>query len=160
VADGSQPPLCHIHAAIARGQASSPLTEPIDDIDEVKILKRLARDSNPQVRLRAVDLLLEVKRKNKEKAEDGPAGPTPRQFLDALTPEERTAVQSLVTQLREIQKVVYARAPKLRPITWPPEDSTIRVADLVPDAAPPARAEHTTAAPPTPEDENYLVIEE
>ena len=54
--DGSNPLICHIHA----GRNASPIIS--DEIDEIKILKKLARDSNPQIRLRAVDLLLEAKR--------------------------------------------------------------------------------------------------
>src|SRR5688500_2452990 len=57
VADGSNPPVCSVH----QGKVTSPIIA--DEIDEIKILKRLARDTNPQVRLRAVDLLLDLKRK-------------------------------------------------------------------------------------------------
>ncbi len=57
VSDDSNPPTCHVHAALAAGQPVSPLTEPAE-IDEIRILKRLANDKNPQVRLRAVDQLL------------------------------------------------------------------------------------------------------
>lgn len=167
VADGSNPPLCHIHAAMARGEAASALTD--TDVDEIAILKRLARSSNEQIKLRAVDLLLEVKRKQKATDDERQlvAGPTARQFLDALTADEREQVRALVRQLREIQRGVYERQPKLRPPMWAPEDSTISAADLVPapapveDPAPPSRAEHTTDAPITEaEDEgDYLVIE-
>ncbi len=57
VSDGSNPPVCHVHQQVAAGQPVGALTEPAE-IDEMRILKRLANDKNPQVRLRAVDQLL------------------------------------------------------------------------------------------------------
>ncbi len=61
VSDGSNPPVCHVHAA---GEPVGGLTEPV--FDEMKILKRLMSDSSPQVRLRAVDLLLSWKHKQRD----------------------------------------------------------------------------------------------
>ncbi|HEY7566553.1 MAG TPA: hypothetical protein VH762_03230, partial [Gemmatimonadaceae bacterium] len=60
--DGSNPPVCHIHRAIAAGKAANPLTEPAD-IDELAIVKKLARSGDERVKLRAVELLLELKAK-------------------------------------------------------------------------------------------------
>src|SRR5688572_6002272 len=93
-------PLCHIHVAKAQGQSFSPLTQPVE-INEVSILKKLARDPDPRVRLRAVDLLLEEKRREREKHEAKPTGgPTARMFLDALLPDERAEVLELLRRLR------------------------------------------------------------
>jgi hypothetical protein len=164
VADGSNPPLCHIHAAISRGQAVSPLTDTGDEIDEVKILKRLARDSNPQVRLRAVDLLLEVKRKNRDRADEKAAtGPTMRDFLLVLTPSEREEVADLIVRLRALQRRVYEKRPDLRPPTWAPDVAP--AADVVPDAIdePREEAAPVEVEPPSPiveteGEEDVLVI--
>jgi hypothetical protein len=108
VTDGSNPPICHIHA---RG-TSSPLIPPPDEIDEIKILKRLARDSNPQVRLKAVDLLLDLKAKGE--AAPSEAEQTDR-FLDALTEEESARLDAILEQLRNLKEEVWTREPHLRP---------------------------------------------
>ncbi len=63
VSDGSNPPVCHVHQQVAAGEPVGALTEPV--IDEMKILKRLTSDANPQVRLRAVDLLLNWQHKQR-----------------------------------------------------------------------------------------------
>lgn len=59
VTDGSQPPICHVHRLQQQGKGSSPLIP--TEVDEISILKRLARDTSPQIRLRAVDILLSMK---------------------------------------------------------------------------------------------------
>jgi hypothetical protein len=158
VADGSNPPLCHIHAAIARGQAANALTDTGDDFDEIKALKRLARSSNEQIKLRAIDLLLERKRKQKEQDVKDAPGPTARMFLDALLPEERELVRSLVRQLNEFKEVVYERVPKLRPPDWRPVDAAVVVPAPQPieEPAAPSRAEHTITAAPEDEDDDVL----
>ena len=63
VSDGSHPPVCHVHLKVAAGQPVSALTEPV--LDEMKILTRFTSDSSAQVRLRAVDLLLSWKHKQR-----------------------------------------------------------------------------------------------
>jgi hypothetical protein len=66
VVDGSQPPLCHLHRA---NPNLSPIIPPSDDVDEMKTLKRLANDRNPQIRLRAVDLLISLRKKDEKECE-------------------------------------------------------------------------------------------
>ena len=110
VTDGSNPPVCHIHA----GRSKSPIIS--DEVDEVKILKRLARDANPQVRLRAVDLLLSLKEKDRDKPT---AQRQPPFYVDALTDDERTRLGALMQQYKAFQQEVWARDPSQRP-DWAP----------------------------------------
>ena len=58
VKDGSNPPLCHLHRA---NPALSPIIPQADDLDELKLLRRLAHDRDSRVRLRAVDLLIKIR---------------------------------------------------------------------------------------------------
>src|SRR5688500_4190035 len=96
VADGSNPPVCSVH----QGKTTSPLIPPANEIDEIKILMKLARDSVPRVRLRAVDLLLDLKAKAKgEKTFDGSGVTSARAFVEALTVDERVTVRSLLMQM-------------------------------------------------------------
>jgi hypothetical protein len=62
VADGSNPPICFIHA---KG-SQSPIIPPPEQIDELKVLKQLARNSDPRIRLRAVDLLISLRTKDEK----------------------------------------------------------------------------------------------
>jgi hypothetical protein len=152
VADGSNPPLCHIHAAIARGQSHSPLMDSGDEIDEVKILKRLARSKDDRVKLRAVDLLLEVKRRRLEAP--APAGPNYYPFVKALTTEERALVSELTMRFRALKEAVYERCPELAPASWRPADDLCADTATREDEAPPS-----PAAPMPEEDPDEVVIE-
>ncbi len=60
VKDGSQPPLCHIHKAVATGEAS-PLFQA--STDPVAILQKLLRDKDPAIRLRAVNAWFDYQQK-------------------------------------------------------------------------------------------------
>lgn len=103
---GSNPALCAFHD----GSTQSAVVMPDDQIDEVKILRKLARDRNPQVRLRAVDLLLSIKKEQpRDPRSDADA------FIKALSSDERSELTELLGQLRAFKERIYAREPELRP---------------------------------------------
>lgn len=58
VADGSNPPICHVHAGPAQGGAAASAAVPFDG---EKLLRKLAHSSNEGVALRATDLLMQLK---------------------------------------------------------------------------------------------------
>jgi hypothetical protein len=66
VTDGSHPPMCHLHNGTP---SASPIIPPPDEVDEMKILRRLAKDPTPQIRLRAVDLLISLRQKEEKGCE-------------------------------------------------------------------------------------------
>ena len=67
VIDGSHPPLCHLHRAKPN---LSPIIPPPDaEVDEIKLLKQLTRSTDPRVKLRAVDLLITLRRKDEKGCE-------------------------------------------------------------------------------------------
>ncbi|HXT69385.1 MAG TPA: hypothetical protein VN700_06510 [Vicinamibacterales bacterium] len=104
VGDASQPPVCHIHKNLANGGT---LTTPVE-LDEVEILRKLARDSNPQVRLRAVDLLLSLKRETSAHVRSGGAL-TSADVVRNATPAERERLQSLIKQVASIKATILRR---------------------------------------------------
>lgn len=110
VTDGSNPSLCHKHKPNAPAVGIIP---PDEAIDEVKILRKLARDANPQVRLRAVDLLLSLKSK------DAPVAGTREPGIDLkrLTTSERSRLEQLLIQVRAIREEIWERDPIQRP-SW------------------------------------------
>jgi len=138
--DDTIPALCHIHRALANGQ-HAPLTEPV--FDPLNDLRKLARSSDERVRLRAIDLLIELERKAAERRDAKSAsgdGPTGTVILAAMTDKERARVRHLCAQLREIQGAVFERRPDLRPAGWG--------ADVV--SAPASCAPHATNESPAP----------
>jgi hypothetical protein len=120
VSDGSNPPVCHIHRAHQQGRTVSPLTEPID-IDEEKILRRLMRDADPSIRLRAVTAWIEFKGKVEKECPRCEARRDDERLnsvlIAALVDEERTALTDALTSIRRIKEAVYAREPNARPLT-------------------------------------------
>lgn len=118
VSDGSNPPLCHIHLAISRGQAVNPQTDPV--FDPMKDLHQLTRSSDDRVKLRAIDLILELKRKDEEKQARrvSAGGPSAKDVLDAMTDDEREEIRLLSARFREIQRAVFTRRPDLTPSGW------------------------------------------
>jgi hypothetical protein len=109
VTDGSNPPICHIHTGRAGGIAQP------NELDEIKILQKLARDSDPRVRLRAVDLLIDLKAK--AKTEPAKQDDSYEEFFDALTEDELARFDDLLGQIKALKETVYARAPQLRPLS-------------------------------------------
>jgi hypothetical protein len=124
VIDGSQPPLCHLHQAKARGESLSPIIPPLDDVNPLRRLKRLARSSNEQVALRAAELLLKLDERTPE-----PASKSDGLDIEKLTGEERAELLALVDQYNTWKRRVAARlgvvldlAPK--PVSAPIEELT------------------------------------
>lgn len=140
VTDGLLPALCHKHKPNAPAVGVIP---PDDQIDEVKILKKLARDANPQVRLRAVDLLLSLKAKTTDQHE-------PAVDIKRLTADERSRLERLLLAIREVREEVWTRDPQQRPswapqpveAPWPQPPSTIQ------EAAPVITTQPTVDEPP------------
>jgi hypothetical protein len=123
VTDSSQPPICHIHAR----PHASPIIPPPDQIDEMKILQKLARDSDPRVRLRAVDLLIDLKAKAKIDP-DKRAADESDNFLDELTSDELARLDALLASLRDFKEEIYSTRPHLRPSGGRPPDAPEDVA--------------------------------
>jgi hypothetical protein len=78
-------------------------------VDEMKILKRLARDANPQVRLRAVDLLISLRKDEKRACERCAADAEKSRDLDdelsRTTKEQREQLYSLLAQVKTLRAV-------------------------------------------------------
>jgi hypothetical protein len=74
-----QAPLCHLHDG---RDPVSPIIPPPDEVDEMKILKRLARSSDQRISLRAVDLLLTLQQKEDKKDDQCPRCATRRESAD------------------------------------------------------------------------------
>jgi hypothetical protein len=110
VTDGSNPALCHKHRSNAPTVGVIP---PDDEIDEVKILKKLARDANPQVRLRAVDLLLSLKSKEPSLSQTRQLGVD----IARLTTSERSRLEQLLLEIRAVREEIWERDPIQRP-SW------------------------------------------
>lgn len=145
VTDGSQPPVCHIHRAKAEGRSNSPLSPTPDDVDPIRILKRLARSSNESTSLKAVDLLLDLEKTKKAEVK----GPNYDAFLAVLTDDERTTIRSLHDQLQALRETVYTRCPDLRPASRVPAAPVpMEPATSDEDASTPPRV--PTLAPPPP----------
>jgi hypothetical protein len=145
VRDASSPAQCHIHL----GKLNSPVIP--TEVDEIGILKRLARDPNPQIKLRAVDLLLSLKTP-KGCPTCAAAATTElrvKNLMDYATPEQRVALaetcQRLVTLKTTILGYVAAGGQpfaKPQPIEEPEsDDATEATADPSPVAAPPQPVE-------------------
>lgn len=116
VKDDSIPPLCHIHLAQQQGRSVSPLTEPAE-IDEEAILKKLMRDPDPAIRLRAVGAWLDYKAKKRDAAQRPDDW---RPFFKALTDDERARMLELLQAVEDFKETIYARDPTLRPDGEPP----------------------------------------
>lgn len=114
VADGSNPPVCHLH------NGSPPPAIIPDDVDEMKILRKLTRDSNPQVRLRAVDLLISLKQKQEKgcrQCTDRAAKEAATEdMLHRLTIEQRTRLRELIAEVNAIKAAALMQIP-----TWDAE---------------------------------------
>ena len=105
VADGSNPPVCHVHARGVSGIAVAP-----DEFDGEKQLRKLARSSNEQVALRATDLLMTMQRQaasgdcdacraNAERSAES------NDILERCTNKQLDEMRSLLARIREIQHI-------------------------------------------------------
>ena len=117
--------ICSVH--------SETLKSPIipSEVDELVILKKLARSSNEQIKLRAVDLLLSLRAKTTPL----PATPSQAGFLADCTPEERAELIALIDRFKAIREQVYTRRPELRPEGSAPPVTVIPAPYQPPDPA-------------------------
>jgi hypothetical protein len=99
VSDGSYPPTCHIHAAKQRGTSISPLTQPVE-LDEMEILRKLARSGSEQVQLRAVDLLLSLRKEGTDAPKQNVEDLT---WLERATDAQRERLRDLVAEIATIK---------------------------------------------------------
>ena len=66
-AENPQAPLCHLHRA---NPNLSPIIPPVDaDVDAIKLLNQLTRSTDPRVKMRAVDLLIQLRKKEEKECE-------------------------------------------------------------------------------------------
>jgi hypothetical protein len=135
VVDGSG--MCHIHAATMKGKSISPIIQ--TDIDELSILKRLTRDADPRVRLRAVEALL--KERDRQGCEACAAREARSADLDFVVTH---ATEDQKSALRELIKQINALKASILGVEATPESSpapTFAARDVVFDVA-------LTEAPP------------
>lgn len=154
VTDGSMPAICHKHKPNAPAVGVIP---PDDAIDPVKILQKLAKDANPQVRLRAVDLLLSLKPSQEVKSCTSEMAVDPKR----LTPSERRRFEVVLRQFHAICEEVWTRDPQQRPESMPPPPEPAWDVDMAPPP-PPAPAFVEPAAPveePEPEPGPFRLAE-
>lgn len=143
VTDGSQPPTCHLHRpnAVLTGVAAA------SDTDDLQVLlRRLTKDHDKAIRLRAIEAIL----KWEERQSTACAACTARSkeerqttaLIDGLSDEERTSLLAALATLRAVRETIYTRRPELRP-AWsqpPPQPvvapvvEDVAVAPLEPDA--------------------------
>lgn len=111
VPDGSNPPQCHLHRP--NPNLSPIIPDPGESVDALKILRRLAKDKDARVRLRAVDLLLSLK-DHENKAADACARCARMKDdngfkIEALSVEERRRMIVLVAEIKRIKNAVRER---------------------------------------------------
>jgi hypothetical protein len=126
VADGSSPPICSVHQQQAKGNAGS-LTQPVAANPE-DIYQRLMRDSDPAIRLRAVDAWMAYQDKQKSGCDTcrarAEANKINDQFVAALTDDERDEMGYAMAPYRQFKERMYQRYPQLRPDGYTPGDPT------------------------------------
>src|SRR5262245_13705850 len=108
VTDGSQPPICHIHRHKANGTLAG-IAQPAQRTPE-EIVRKLLDDSDPSVRLRAVEMW--QKHFESRNADNG-AGH--RDLIRLLTDDEKAALREAIDWIDAIKDAVYARHPDLEP---------------------------------------------
>jgi hypothetical protein len=111
--------ICAVHTGVAR----SPVIPPDGEIDEIAILKKLAKDSNPTVRLRAVDLLLSLK--SKGSSDERQRAPF---TVSELTDDERNTLTELIARVREFRHAVLVRLGRVEEPPSPAAPNTEPVA--------------------------------
>ena len=65
-AENPQAPLCHLHRV---NPNLSPIIPPVEDVDAIKLLGQLTKSTDPRVKLRAVDLLISLRKKDEKECE-------------------------------------------------------------------------------------------
>jgi hypothetical protein len=91
-----------------------------DDLRE--LLRRLTRDRDPAIRLRAIEAQLKREERQTQACPKCAAGAEDERarnaYLDAMTVDERTELAVLVGQFRALKGRIYERRPDLRPSWW------------------------------------------
>jgi hypothetical protein len=97
--------LCHLHVAVANGGTISPNKR--IELDEIEILKKLAQTGEPAIKLRAVDLLLQLKKEGRDDkpTKEPPFGLPANTFpinLDCASPTQLVRLRELFAETRQI----------------------------------------------------------
>ncbi len=94
-----------------------------EDADPETLYRRLMRDREPQIRLRALNAYLDWLQKNERRCKACAARTAEDQLRDefvvALTDAETAALYSALAEVRRIKQLVYERLPHLRPESAP-----------------------------------------
>ncbi len=102
VSDSSAPPICHIHRGLNGGVAQSTV-EPDDLLGQAR---RLLRDRDATVRLRAIDLCLKLEERRENRcpscARRSQEDAERSALLDKVTDHERERLRTLLTDVRGI----------------------------------------------------------
>lgn len=119
VKDGSNPAICHLHSG---GQQV--------DVDDYDLAQRLARNKDPRVQLRALDLLRDIRRERLEQAKEAAereSSVANSRLLPLATPEERATLVDLVGRIKALKATILTRnepaavAPEPEPEPTPVE---------------------------------------
>jgi hypothetical protein len=118
VSDGLLPPMCHVHRMQAQGLSTSPLTVPVEANPE-DMYQRLMRDSDPAIRLRALQAWLDYEDKKKSGCDTcrarAEAEKINAEFIPALSEEERIHLADLLEPWRAFKEEMFVKYPHLRP---------------------------------------------
>lgn len=122
VKDGSQPPVCSVHRDQQKrqGQAGANHFAPVERTP-LEIIKKLMRDSDPAIRLRAVEMF----QKYEERLADKPSLKTD-DLLHRATPDQLSALRVLLDQLTAWKSTV-AQQPlrRLFPNPYDPDGEPV-----------------------------------
>ena len=159
VGDGSIPPVCHIHRLQAEGKGNSPIIPSVSDEPEA-ILKRLMKDPDPAIRLRAVTSFLDRVDKKIFQCEvclrNEHASQSRLAFIEALTPGEFVEYGEILDRFkadaRAFRERIYARLPELRPDNEPAPPTPEETAQAVQQHRQHVTTEIKRNAPPPPEE--------
>jgi hypothetical protein len=120
VTDGSQPPICHVHRAVAAGTPHNGGTvNKRRSMTPEQVLEDLLRSKDDSVRLRAADVFL--KRQEREMACPRCAAAAERDehnrsAIHRLTYEQRGQLRELIQTVRSILE-----SARTQPLMWDPD---------------------------------------
>lgn len=140
VRDGSQPPVCSVHKAVAQGQhvgGAPPFQgKPLDPIAK---LKKIARNDKHPRQMEALRMLLDLGAKADDRPDYGAA------FVKALSEDEKKEGLALLEAWETFRAAMYAKYPELpRPaseletlaVQQRQSDSTVQSLNVTRDAEP------------------------
>jgi hypothetical protein len=108
VTDGSQPPICHIHRNKANGTLAG-IAQPKTRTPK-EIIEKLLTDSDPSVRLRAVEMW-QKHFEHKEQSDNGQY----HELLRLMIEDERDHLKACLDTIADLKEQVYDRNPDLEP---------------------------------------------